>query len=256
MRIQLAYCLLIVSQVTGQTYTEWYQKHQDDRSIWKQNDHPDIAAPSSPHPASSTPSVSATTEAPPIPRVAGNDSTVRPESVSQSNSTTSSTSPTTTHSQSVFDRIKGVFKRYPNLSVLLGLLVVIVSITLCLVSATMQCSRLAKNYRNATHRLNQVHQSSIIRSSSPNPPPPTITTDVSYGRIPSGITNQNARHPSIGDSGTETNPPIHPTFESFHEIPTTSVTDDMIYENCSPSSEPLLSRIPSPPPLPVIMAIP
>ena len=99
----------------------------------------------------------------------------RTSPTSPSNSTTNSTeskivNPSTPpKSRSTFDIIRSILNRYPTLTVLLVLLLVVTIFVLILLLVSLQCSRLAKNWKNTTNRISQLNEPSILRNPHFNP---------------------------------------------------------------------------------------
>ena len=252
--------LVLFFQVSGQTYSEWYERINSNNTLWsqgkKQSSPPSPQAQSN----SSEPSFE------PSPRQFNSSANPTNGTISnrkiilRSNKTVNGSSRINRDHLSVFGHLKMIFGKYPNLTVMLVLLLIIASLILCLLFVSVQCSRILKNCSNTSRRITQLHQSSILRNPQPRPPVSDILSHHPYDPVPAGIESSESPnfHPEANPTASiniRSNSPR--SFSTFLTAPTENSLENSIYENVPSSSEPFLPQIPVAPPVPPInMCIP
>ena len=262
MRASVFFSLFLVCETSGQSYSQWLQLLNANNSLWSKE--------SLESPLPSFPPLSNSTKFSPKSGPSYNQSSTgesinsvpRSKSSPPSNRTVTNSKPSNKDSFSVFGHLKNIVGKYPSLTILLVLLLTMTIMIFCLLSISVQCSRLVKNWKNTSNRINQLQNSSIIRNPQPRPTENRNLANYPYGSVPTCLSEPD--YSDHSDPGTEANPTTLATisssnprpFGTFSGLPSVNSIDNDTYENVAQVSVPLLSQIPPAPPLPVNNAVP
>ena len=265
MRASVFVSIFLFCETSGQSYSQWLQRLNANNSLWSSGDQ---LEPLPPFPSQFN-STKFSPKSGPFYNQSSTGSTNKsvpsPKPSPPANKTASNSRLSNQGSFSVFGHLKNIVGKYPSLTILLVLLLTITIMIFCLLSISLQCSRLVKNWKNTSNRLNQLHNSSIIRNPQPHPTETRDLANYPYGSVPTCLSDpEYSDHP---DPGVEANPATLATistsnprsFSTFSGPHSDNTIDNDTYENIAQVTQvtiPLLSQIPIAPPLPVTNAVP
>ena len=262
MRASVCFSLFLFCETSSQTYSQWLERLNANNSLWTKEDQveppPPFLSQSNSTKFSSKSRLSYNQSS----TGSANNSVPRPKLSPPFNKTASNSDLSNQDSFSVFGHLKNIVGKYPSLTILLVLLLAITIMILCLLSLSVQCSRLVKNWKNTSNRLNQLHNSSIIRNPQPRPTETRNSVNFPYGHVPTCLSDP--EYSDNPDPGTETNPTTLATVSSGNPRPfgtfsgphSDNSIDNDTYENVAQVAVPLLSQIPIAPPLPLTNTVP